>query len=202
MHDGKHPESMLELVRRRIGKSLPESTLGTSKRPNEVECAECKEDSFFLCRLTSAERRVDMQRLWFSGPALAISFAACGGSSGTAPLAGVPVGGAALFQAQGARANDPAFMRLGADTTTEFKIYVACETGGVTTYTSTGKKTKPTIIYDISYPKGVAVDANGKIYVANSGNNTVTTYKSDGTPTVPIITRASQSLGRGGRRER
>ena len=101
---------------------------------------------------------------------------------------GVPAGGAALFQAQGARANDPAFMRLGADTTTEFKIYVACETGGVTTYTSTGKKTKPTIIYDISYPKGVAVDANGKIYVANSGNNTVTTYKSDGTPTVPIIT--------------
>jgi DNA-binding beta-propeller fold protein YncE len=34
----------------------------------------------------------------------------------------------------------------------------------------------------------VAVDAAGKIYVASEGNNTVTTYTANGTPTTPTIT--------------
>ncbi len=79
------------------------------------------------------------------------------------------------------------------------KIYVANEFGGghgrhrgphgtVTTYTREGQQTTPSIVTGLDFPTGVAVDANGKIYVVNNGNNTLTTYLPDGTQTSPTIT--------------
>ena len=38
---------------------------------------------------------------------------------------------------------------------------------------------------------GVTLDDRGKIYIANAYNNTVTTYRSDGTQTTPTITQGS-----------
>ncbi|MGB6643479.1 MAG: hypothetical protein WBE35_00460, partial [Candidatus Cybelea sp.] len=60
----------------------------------------------------------------------------------------------------------------------------------VTTYTSTGKRTTPTITVGIHGPAGVAVDANGKIYVSNTGSGgpgSVTTYKPNGSQSNPTI---------------
>ena len=48
-----------------------------------------------------------------------------------------------------------------------------------------------TITANVSNPRAVAVDASSKIYVANSGNSTVTTYTSQGVPTTPTITGVS-----------
>jgi YVTN family beta-propeller protein len=57
----------------------------------------------------------------------------------------------------------------------------------VTTYNADGSRSTPTITAGLDGPFGVAVDAAGKIYVANF-NNTVTTYHADGTQTTPTIT--------------
>jgi sugar lactone lactonase YvrE len=64
----------------------------------------------------------------------------------------------------------------------------------LTTYTANGTQTTPTIS-GFSYPSGVAVDANGKIYVADHNNNEITTYLSDGTQTTPTITGLSEPGG-------
>lgn len=53
----------------------------------------------------------------------------------------------------------------------------------VTTYNANGTQTTPTIALTDS-PTALAVDAAGKIYVAN-GN--VTAYTADGAPTTPTI---------------
>ena len=73
------------------------------------------------------------------------------------------------------------------------KIYVSNfndynSNGFVSTYKPDGTRTTPTITTGIDGPAGLAVDANGKIYVVNVYNSTVTTYKPDGTPTTPTIT--------------
>jgi DNA-binding beta-propeller fold protein YncE len=66
----------------------------------------------------------------------------------------------------------------------------------VTTYKSDGTQSKPTITTGINGPKGVAVDANGKIYIANYNNNSVTTYTPKGQKTKPRITaKLSQPNG-------
>ncbi|MGB8518793.1 MAG: hypothetical protein WCD38_01360, partial [Candidatus Tumulicola sp.] len=44
-------------------------------------------------------------------------------------------------------------------------------------------------------PHGVAVDTNGKIYVADAVAGTLTTYTADGTPTSPTISGLSGPLG-------
>ena len=44
----------------------------------------------------------------------------------------------------------------------------------------------PTITAGLNQPNGVAVDANGKIYVVNS-NELLTTYKAGGAQTTPTI---------------
>ena len=49
-------------------------------------------------------------------------------------------------------------------------------------------------------PAGVAVDTYGNVYVANTGDNTVTTYNRDGSRTKPTI-RTALSLGPDRRRE-
>ena len=64
----------------------------------------------------------------------------------------------------------------------------------MTTYKRDGKKTRPTI-RGLAGVWGLAVDVNGKIYVANRGNNTITTYKADGTQTTPTITGPAEGLG-------
>jgi hypothetical protein len=66
------------------------------------------------------------------------------------------------------------------------KIYVIADYDTVETFTTTGVRTTPTIT-GLNGPSGVAVDANGKIYVANNANGTVTTYTPNGTPTTPTI---------------
>lgn len=70
----------------------------------------------------------------------------------------------------------------------------------VHSYTPDGTPTKPTItIAETNYavPIGIAVDANGKIYVLNSlpeGNpGIVTTYKPNGSPTTPTISTGADA---------
>jgi serine/threonine-protein kinase len=66
--------------------------------------------------------------------------------------------------------------------------------GSVTTYNADGTQTTPTIT-GLSTPDAVAVDAAGKIYVANAGNGTVTTYNADGSASTPTITGLSSPSG-------
>ena len=66
----------------------------------------------------------------------------------------------------------------------------------MTTYTSKGKRTTPTITTGKnSFPLGVAVDAKGKIYVNESGNNTLMTYMADGKRSTPTITGLNNPQG-------
>ena len=68
------------------------------------------------------------------------------------------------------------------------KIYVANYGGGnVTTYNADGTQTTPTITAGLHNPTGVAVDANGTIYVSDWGG-TVTMYNKNGMQTGPTIT--------------
>ncbi len=72
------------------------------------------------------------------------------------------------------------------------KIYVAIgastrTNGSIQTFTSGGVRTTPTITAGISDPVGIAVDATGKIFVANAGSSSVTTYTAAGLQTSPTI---------------
>ncbi len=64
----------------------------------------------------------------------------------------------------------------------------------MTTYTAAGVPTTPTIT-GLNGPSGIAVDAAGKIYVTNTGNNTLTTYTTAGVPTTPTITGLNGPYG-------
>jgi YVTN family beta-propeller protein len=76
------------------------------------------------------------------------------------------------------------------------KIYVANSGNNtVTTYSTDGTPTTPTITSGLNSPVSVAVDAAGKIYVANIGNNTVTAYNPNGSRTTPTITGLSGPEG-------
>jgi hypothetical protein len=80
------------------------------------------------------------------------------------------------------------------------KIYVATgagagTNGSITTYTSNGVRTRPTITAGINYPVAVAVDATGKIFVANAGSASVTTYTPQGRQTRPTITGLNDISG-------
>ncbi|GAC1299510.1 MAG: hypothetical protein NVSMB19_03920 [Vulcanimicrobiaceae bacterium] len=68
-------------------------------------------------------------------------------------------------------------------------IYVSVG-GEIDVYDASGNRTNPTIPASgagLDDPWGPAVDANGKIYVANSNGNTVTTYDANGARTAPTI---------------
>jgi hypothetical protein len=111
---------------------------------------------------------------------------ACGGGSGSsAPM--VTSGSTDLdiraeMTIPSSRARSTAVVRAG-----HFNVYVAdLVASSVTTYTASGNPTAPTITDGVNAPNAVAVDSNGKIYVANS-NDTVTTYNADGTRTTPTI---------------
>jgi sugar lactone lactonase YvrE len=75
------------------------------------------------------------------------------------------------------------------------KIYIVSSAqngspGIVRTYDPNGKPTTPTFKAGPD-SSAIAVDENGKIYVANAGprkSSSVTTYNPDGTPTLPTIT--------------
>ena len=59
------------------------------------------------------------------------------------------------------------------------------------TYKPDGTRTAPTFRTGVD-SGGIAIDANGKIYVANDtprGLSSITTYLSDGSATTPTITR-------------
>jgi hypothetical protein len=85
---------------------------------------------------------------------------------------------------QAGRSYTIAFYAISAPKVGATKIYVAgLYAFTVTTYNADGTPTTPTIRLD--YPRGVAVDAAGKIYVANGQN--VTSYNADGTQTTPTI---------------
>lgn len=57
----------------------------------------------------------------------------------------------------------------------------------LTTYKAGGARTTPTINVGAGSPDGVAVDANGKIYVANRRSSRIATYTASGTETTPTI---------------
>jgi hypothetical protein len=58
----------------------------------------------------------------------------------------------------------------------------------VTTYNADGTSTTPTItLSDLDYPDGIAVDASGKIYVANLSGYRVATFTAAGAATTPMI---------------
>jgi hypothetical protein len=72
------------------------------------------------------------------------------------------------------------------------KIYVAIgastgTNGSIRTFTPGGVRTTPTITAGIRDPIGIAVDATGKIFVANAGSSSVTTYTAAGLQTSPTI---------------
>jgi DNA-binding beta-propeller fold protein YncE len=54
----------------------------------------------------------------------------------------------------------------------------------------------PTITAGLNAPDGVAVDAAGRIYVANGGRNTITTYNPNGTQTALTITTGVDGPGK------
>jgi hypothetical protein len=66
------------------------------------------------------------------------------------------------------------------------KVYVIVG-DSVETYTAAGVRTTPTITQGLNAPGSLAVDAAGKIYVTNLGNNSVTTYTPEGVQTTPTI---------------
>jgi DNA-binding beta-propeller fold protein YncE len=80
------------------------------------------------------------------------------------------------------------------------KFYITnAATGELTTYTLSGTQSTPTIT-GFTAPWGVAVDASGKIHVANLGNGfsgtgSVTSYTATGTPTSPTITGLDYPFG-------
>jgi DNA-binding beta-propeller fold protein YncE len=68
------------------------------------------------------------------------------------------------------------------------KIYLTLDSNAVRTYNADGSPATPTITDGLNFPGAIAVDALGTIYVANTGNNTITAYNPDGTRTKPTIT--------------
>lgn len=81
-------------------------------------------------------------------------------------------------------------------------VYVASQTGSgsgqVFVYNARGQGQKPiqTISSGISSPQGIAVDSSGNLYVANSGNSTVTVYPpGQTTPSVTYSNGVSSPYG-------
>lgn len=75
----------------------------------------------------------------------------------------------------------PFAARRTATARSQHLVYVSASTGSsnaVYVYSAAGQGQAPiaTITEGISSPAGLAVDASGNLYVANSGNNTVTVY--------------------------
>ncbi|MBD5656592.1 MAG: hypothetical protein IAI50_15630, partial [Candidatus Eremiobacteraeota bacterium] len=75
------------------------------------------------------------------------------------------------------------------------KIYVANGggKGTITTYNADGSRAKPTIA--VKGPHGLAVAADGNIYVTNSANSTVEVFQRNGTPSTPAISGLNTPTG-------
>jgi serine/threonine-protein kinase len=122
--------------------------------------------------------------------ALALGLAGCsGGSSSLSPSVG---GSTAASSFAHSGPIGPLSGLLDPAAAPKQKIFIVeRDVNTLVTYTTDGKPSTPTIT-GLSTPVGVAVDANGKIYVANSGSastpGTITTYNPDGSQTTPTIT--------------
>jgi hypothetical protein len=103
----------------------------------------------------------------FAAVAVLISvLCACNGHAGATPA--LPISNAAV-RMPGMLADIP-------DAKTGENIYIAnSASNDIVTYTTAGKATKPTITVSLNEPTGVAVDAQGKIYVSNAFTSNVTT---------------------------
>ena len=76
------------------------------------------------------------------------------------------------------------------------KIYVTSYNGILSTYNADGTPSTPTFTGEgLANPRGVTLDASGKIYVGNFGAGTITTYNQDGSPASPTITGLSGVQG-------
>ena len=138
-----------------------------------------------------------MRSLRFFLPTLAsaLLLGACSGGGGTPSVSSLPA------PASGALQQNAALQRVGAAFQTFperannargiKKLYVTnYYDDDVTTYKRNGTQTTPTIT-GLAGVWGLAVDANGKIYVTQArASIPLTTYKADGTPTTPTITPA------------
>lgn len=72
-----------------------------------------------------------------------------------------------------------------------WKLHVVNSVGNnSTSYLIHPRTTQPIgpTISGLSNPQGMAINSGGIIYVANAGNNSVTSYLSNGSPTAPTIT--------------
>lgn len=111
---------------------------------------------------------------WIAVAAIGIAPAACaGGVSHALPLASHP-------SANVANRHAPGWLSPQAAEGTNL-VYVSSQegsTGFVNVYPAGGQAQLPigTIVDGINLPAGLALDSNRTLYVANSGNNTVTAY--------------------------
>lgn len=140
---------------------------------------------------SSADRRArkaDLKILRFAALSLTIAnFIGCRGGPAFTPPASSSV------QDQSSRVNthadsSDASQRSSIIRALPARVYVTnLGNNTVTTYKPNGERTVPTIRSGINSPRGVAVDAYGKIHVVNVGDNSVTTYRSNGVRTAPTI---------------
>ena len=138
-------------------------------------------------------------RLTIFAAAVAVALAGCSGTS--AGLSPATNGGASTSSFAHSGLTGPFSGLLGGPLAGPLqKLYIAGYTSNtISTYTTDGKPSTPTIT-GLDGPVGIAVDAAGKIYVADSSSlpNTgqILTFNPDGSPASPTITTGlSQPFG-------
>jgi hypothetical protein len=117
--------------------------------------------------------------------ALIVLLAACSASSQSGAYMPSPSGGAQRY----AKARSQHYLYVSSQYTSQGAVYV---------YSTQGQGQQPiaTITAGISTPAGLAVDGSGNLYVANSGNNTVTVYApGQTTPSATYSSGISTPLG-------
>ena len=114
--------------------------------------------------------------------AIAASLSACSGATGLQPLPDPNLSAprAAALPVPGSRTLSPSPEHAGPDAKQQL-LYVSNVSGNAVEVFDAATKTKNppplrTITSGISFPRGITTDQKGNLYVANSGNNTVTVY--------------------------